>query len=323
MKTWIKMLYAVVLMLAGTFAFAAPAAAQATRTWVSGVGDDANPCSRTAPCKTFAGAISKTAAGGEINCLDPGGWGTVTITKSMTIDCSQFPGSILNASVPGITVNAGANDVVVIRGLEINGSLSSPGTFGIRFLSGASLQLENVVIRGDTLNDAAGISFVPSTNAKLLVRNTVISQAGAGAGAGIFIQPNATGTVQATIEHSSIFGVSAPGIKVDGSNGGSAGVVLQVTNSVIAGNSFGLFLFSSGGSAVPVKAILAHNTIANNTNTGLLVNGATITALASDTTINNNGQGVINAGGTVLSYQDNPVFSNGSNNTFPATISKQ
>ena len=65
--------------------FAAPANAQATRTWISGVGDDANPCSRTAPCKTFAGAISKTAAGGEIDCLDPGGFGTVTITKSITI----------------------------------------------------------------------------------------------------------------------------------------------------------------------------------------------------------------------------------------------
>ena len=74
-----------------------PAEAQATRTWVSGVGDDANPCSRTAPCKTFAGAISKTAAGGEINCLDPGGFGAVTITKSMTIDCTGTFGSTLNS----------------------------------------------------------------------------------------------------------------------------------------------------------------------------------------------------------------------------------
>ncbi len=71
--------------------------AQATRTWVSGVGDDANPCSRTAPCKTFAGAISKTANGGEIDCLDPGGFGAVTITKSMTIDCTGVSGGILNA----------------------------------------------------------------------------------------------------------------------------------------------------------------------------------------------------------------------------------
>src|SRR5882672_11686003 len=82
-----------------SFLSSAPAHAQATRTWVSGVGDDANPCSRTAPCKTFAGAISKTAAGGEINCIDPGGFGAVTITKSMTIACEDVEAGVLNASV--------------------------------------------------------------------------------------------------------------------------------------------------------------------------------------------------------------------------------
>ena len=99
-----------------------PASAQATRTWVSGVGDDVNPCSRTAPCKTFAGAISKTAAGGEINCLDPGGLGTVTITKSMTINCREILGSILASGVPGITINATAvGSRVIVRGIQING----------------------------------------------------------------------------------------------------------------------------------------------------------------------------------------------------------
>src|ERR1700709_956000 len=84
----------------------APAHAQATRTWVSGVGDDVNPCSRTAPCKTFAGAISKTAAGGEINCLDPGGFGAVTITKSMQIICDVATGGVLVSGTNGIIVNA-------------------------------------------------------------------------------------------------------------------------------------------------------------------------------------------------------------------------
>src|SRR3954447_4361793 len=92
--------------------------AQATRTWVSGVGDDVNPCSRTAPCKTFAGAISKTAAGGEINCLDPGGFGAGTINKSLTIDCHFTEGGVLAAG-NGIVVNALSTDVVVIRGLDI------------------------------------------------------------------------------------------------------------------------------------------------------------------------------------------------------------
>src|SRR5947199_6452058 len=101
--------------------FVAPASAQASRTWVSGVGDDANPCSRTAPCKTFAGAISKTAASGEINCLDPGGFGAVTITKSITITCYYTEGGVLVSGTNAIVVNAAATDKVVLRGLDING----------------------------------------------------------------------------------------------------------------------------------------------------------------------------------------------------------
>src|SRR5258708_18987785 len=98
-----------------TALYAAPANAQATRTWVSGVGDDANPCSRTAPCKTFAGAISKTAAGGEINCIDPGGFGALTITKAITISCEAGTAGVLVAGTNGMTVAAGANDVVILK----------------------------------------------------------------------------------------------------------------------------------------------------------------------------------------------------------------
>src|SRR6202041_3453406 len=90
---------------------AAPAQAQASRTWVSGVGDDANPCSRTAPCKTFAGAISKTLASGEINCLDPGGFGALTITKAITISCETGSAGVLVSGTNGINVAAGTNDV--------------------------------------------------------------------------------------------------------------------------------------------------------------------------------------------------------------------
>src|SRR2546421_1742914 len=100
------------------------AQAQATRTWVSGVGDDANPCSRTAPCKTFAGAISKTAAGGEIDCIDPGGFGAVTITKGITIDGGGTFGSILASLTNGIIINDAASPptaVVTIRNISING----------------------------------------------------------------------------------------------------------------------------------------------------------------------------------------------------------
>jgi hypothetical protein len=125
-----------------------PAAAQATRTWVSGVGDDVNPCSRTAPCKTWAGAISKTAAGGEIDALDPASFGTVTITKAMTLDGNGNLAAILSSSTNGIIVNAGAGDHVVLRNLTINGANETvgPGVNGVRFLAGQTLTIENCVI---------------------------------------------------------------------------------------------------------------------------------------------------------------------------------
>ena len=130
------------------------AQAQAPRTWVSGVGDDANPCSRTAPCKTFAGAISKTAAGGEIDALDPGGYGTVTITKAITIDGGGGQVASVLASggtTNGIIVAAEASDIVTLRNLRINGVEGTPsggGLHGIRYLSGAALHIEDCNISG-------------------------------------------------------------------------------------------------------------------------------------------------------------------------------
>src|SRR5215813_4681031 len=116
------------------------AQAQATRTWVSGVGDDANPCSRTAPCKTFAGAISKTAPNGIIDCLDPGGFGAVTITRSITIDCHHVVAGVLAAGTNGININA-AGIVVTLRGLDIEGVGS--GLIGVNFINGAQLNVED------------------------------------------------------------------------------------------------------------------------------------------------------------------------------------
>src|SRR5437764_8243366 len=148
--------------------------AQATRTWVSGTGDDANPCSRTAPCKTFAGAISKTAAGGEIDALDPGGFGAVTITKGMTIDGGGGQvASVLVSGTNGIVVQAGPSDVVILRNLRINGIGS--GLNGVRFLSGKDLNLENCYIFGFTQN---GIDIALSASASAHVLNTVVKNNG-------------------------------------------------------------------------------------------------------------------------------------------------
>src|SRR6202022_4360745 len=106
--------------------FSMPANAQATRTWVSGVGDDANPCSRTAPCKTWAGAISKTANGGEIDALDPGGFGGVTITKSITLDGGGgHAASVLFAATNGINVASQPTDIVIIRNIRFQGLLGN------------------------------------------------------------------------------------------------------------------------------------------------------------------------------------------------------
>ena len=133
-----------------TLALASAANAQATRTWVSGVGDDVNPCSRTAPCKTFAGAISKTAVNGEIDCIDPAGFGAVTITKSITIDGEGTLGSILAAGTTGVIINVTSvtdtRKTVRLRNLSINGA--NTGVHGINFIAGLKVFVENVTIAG-------------------------------------------------------------------------------------------------------------------------------------------------------------------------------
>jgi hypothetical protein len=152
--------------------YTAPAHAQATRTWVSGVGDDANPCSRTAPCKTFAGAISKTANGGEINCLDPAGFGALTITKSINIDCHAVSnGGVLVSGTPGITVAAGPTDRVTLDGLDIFGLTT--GTNGVNFISGLE-----VIIRNSRIMYFAttGVNVASNTaGARALIQNCIIA----------------------------------------------------------------------------------------------------------------------------------------------------
>src|SRR5689334_5392406 len=143
--------------------FPASASAQATRTWVSGVGDDANPCSRTAPCKTFAGAISKTANGGEINCLDPGGFGGVTIGKSLTIKCHYTEGGVLVAGTNAIVVNATATDKVTLKGLDINGTgVGAPVSLvGVKVLGAKHVS----IIDSEIYQFKAGVDVAPTTPA--------------------------------------------------------------------------------------------------------------------------------------------------------------
>ena len=138
----------VLLVVSFVLALTSAAQAQANRTWVSGVGDDLNPCSRTAPCKTFAGAISKTAKDGEISVLDPGGYGAVTITKSIYINGTHGSGygSILNALQTAVTINitdaADVRKAVRLRALDMNGV--STGTNGVSILAANNVWIEDL-----------------------------------------------------------------------------------------------------------------------------------------------------------------------------------
>ena len=180
--------------------YAAPAQAQATRTWVSGVGDDANPCSRTAPCKTFAGAISKTAPGGEIDALDPGGFGALTITKSITIDGGGGQvASVLTQGTNGIVISAGATDVIILKNLRFQGVFgngnANAGTNAIRFINGLKLVVENCEIYGFAVN---GVTVNPASF--VAINNTQIMNVG---NAGVAV---AAVAAQVEVDSSRIYG---------------------------------------------------------------------------------------------------------------------
>lgn len=170
--------------------------AQATRTWVSGVGDDANPGSRTAPCKTFAGAISKTAANGEIDCIDSGGFGAVTITKSITIDGAGVMAGILASGTTGVVINAGANDAVTLRNLSINGA--GTGLNGIRILSAAEVNIENCVISEFT---QIGIDIAPTASCRVNIKDCIVRGCALGA---VHSHPPVGGNAFVTIKDSNL-----------------------------------------------------------------------------------------------------------------------
>jgi hypothetical protein len=282
---------------------ASPAHAQ-TRTWVSGVGDDLNPCSRTAPCKTFAGAISKTAAGGEIDCLDPGGFGTVTITKSITIDCNGVTGGILAAGTNGVNINA-ANIVVSLRNLVINGA--GTGLIGINFLAGAALNMDNVTIMGFNAGTAVAVKFSPnSTNAVLEMNANNIFHNGVGAtGGGVLVQPAAGGSALATLANSyverNVAGVVA--------NSASGTVTMSVRDSTIANNT------NNGVTSLAtslVNLMIDRATISNNLGTGVLSSGASSGVRLNNSMVTGNGTGVATAAGGILkSYKNNAINGNG------------
>lgn len=273
--------------------------AQATRTWVSGVGDDVNPCSRTAPCKTFAGAISKTATNGEINCIDPGGFGSVTITKSITIDCSGTFGSILSSSgVNGIVINSGTANVR-LRGISINGA--GTGLNGIRVLAASRLTLENVII--DNFSQHA-ISVETTSGGLNVVLDDVSLRNNTLHGINTFL----TGAAQMNlaIKDSNIVQNSGNGLNL-----GTA-VKASIQESTVASNSTGIL---ANGTAISVtRCMISHNT------TGISA-GAGGTVRLNGNTVSGNTTGLSLAGGSILSLGNNLVDGNNTNGAPSGPIS--
>jgi hypothetical protein len=306
--------------------FASPASAQATRTWISGVGDDVNPCSRTAPCKTFAGAISKTASGGEIDTLDPGGFGGVTVTKAMTLaDEGVGEAGILVAGTNGITVNCATdpNCVVVVRGLVIDGGpIGSNSLNGVRFVAGRSLIVENTTIRNFTGGspNGNGISFNPSSGGAetLIVDNCSITTNGVNGGVnnttggGIFIQPTGSAVVNAVIRNSHVSNNNGYGIRLDASLVSSPGAIhATVSNTDTSGNgSVGMAAITMASGGQPSVLNIDHSTLSSN-NVGLNGNGSAAIVRIGTSTIMNNATGVKQVSSSIMSsYGTNQISEN-------------
>jgi hypothetical protein len=279
------------------------ARAQATRTWVSGVGDDANPCSRTAPCKTFAGAISKTATNGEIDALDPGGFGAVTITKAITIDGGPGIAGVLVSGTNGIVVSAPSDAVVRLRNLQIDGLTT--GLDGIKFLAGKTLFVERCRIFDFTGN---GVNFSPNqaTASFLNVFDSVIDNNNVG---GILVAPAGGGAVKGAISKSRLNSNNA-GLKVDAT---SSPANITLTDSETNNNNNNGVNVLNGGTAE-----LNRVGSSGNGGNGLQANGNNARVFVSSSVITGNGANAANGinGGAVVSYGNNQSDNNGNDGTF-------
>jgi hypothetical protein len=285
-----------ILLLGCSFA----QAAGADRTWVSGVGNDMNPCSRTAPCQTLAAAYGNTNVGGQINVIDAGGFGSLTITHSITIDGSEsFASTLATKDTVGFIINAGPSDVVVLRNLNIQGG----GQDGIRFLAGGKLYVEDCRIFG-FLN--RGIDFEPSGESELFVKDTTIRD---NAGVGLRINPAAGGKATATIDNCKLTGNEYGLSVVDEAN-------VTIRDSVASSNSIN-GIMAQAVAGVP-QVNIENCLVTDNTNNGIRVTGSKATARLSGSTVTANDNGLsVGGGGTIDSYGDNNVDGNFSSNGVP------
>jgi hypothetical protein len=280
---------------------------QATRTWVSGVGDDANPCSRTAPCKTFAGAISKTAPGGEIDALDSGGFGALTITKSITINGEGAYASVLVSNTNGIVVAAAATDHVVINDIHFQGLASGGSNAGlnaVRFISGASLLVENSEINNFGQN---GIDFESNTpGATLNVFDTRIHD---NTGNGVLIAPGAGASHKVFLNNDDI----------DGNGCGIVATSFGMPGSPNFSTNCGTQ--DAGPTAGGAKINASNSSMSNNAGAGVYANGSPAIDYLSADVVTGNGTGLLerNGGQIIEIGGNNSVFGNTSDGS-PTSI---
>ncbi|MEA2904858.1 MAG: hypothetical protein QOI12_2245 [Alphaproteobacteria bacterium] len=309
-------LMAAALALAATLR-AAPAQALNARSFVSGHGSDANNCTLPLPCRTLQAAHDKTDAGGEIDILDPAGYGALTISKAISIvnDGVGTAAILVPAGLVGITINAGLSDVVSLRGLTIEGGGS--GQSGIVFNAGASLTIDNCVIRRVGNN---GINFLPNAPSNLAISNTLVADNGS---IGILVFPSGSDVVTAVFNRVEANNNVNHGIRVDGTN--STGIVnATASDSVAARNGDKGFLAYSFPSQAPTTLTLFHSVAANNAS-GIVAfgSGATIRAAQSMVTGNTSAGWSAIGGGVVESYGDNYIDGNGTNGGALTPIVKQ
>jgi hypothetical protein len=299
---------------------AAPAQAQATRTWVSGVGDDVNPCSRTAPCKTYAGAISKTAVNGEINCLDPGGFGALTITKSISVVCDYTEGGVLAASVNGFIINAPAGSIVTLKGQDVE--CIGTGINGIEMINvGVKLHIHKTQIRNCRASggNGNGILIAPSSGAaKVTIADSYITDnGGTASNAGLLVRPTAGATANVSIYRTQ-FEANTNGIFFDGAGGGGGSVITMKDGTLSENTGNGIAVSSTGSAMV---ATITDTLIVSNA-VGAATGGASAFLRLGSNTIASNGTGVSNGGGTMQSFKNNQIVGNTADGTpIPAVSS--
>lgn len=308
--------------LAAAVLGAAPAAAQNRESWVSGVGDDLNPCTRAAPCRTIGGslgALIKTSPGGQINCLDavPIFEGTITINKSITIDCDQ--GTIVASGGASLGLLIQTSGTVYIRGLQIDGGLASTGG-GIAVAGGGELFLDHVTIR-NFLGD--GLFWTGTGTRRIYITDsTIANNRNSSAGGGILVEPR-SGSGSIVVTRSQIIGNTSAGIRVKASTSAAGSTTVKLRDSTISGNGNGIIVTAPAGGGSASVAV-QDSEVARNGTYGLVANGPLGQIVVGNSVVTGNAAGVFAAdGAAMVSAGNNGVNGNGYDGAFTSSVAPQ